>query len=193
MFETNHLVIVGGPSAVGKSTLLKSMRQRSKPLLLGHSSIFNPSSYLYLDADELSEVRGPLVDRLVLHYDFIHQFSKEYGFQYLSGLIARSNSACILTLCAPASILYQRISSRLERVESCSPNKVIKIDRLKKKKEMYKDKSNILDAYDRWLIFTEECGVANNVIINSVNTYQITCHSDRTEAKAIIKNTLFEI
>ena len=192
MFQTNRLVIIGGPSAVGKSTLLNSIQQGNNSVLCNQIALLNPDSCLYLDAAYLSKVRQSIVNRLILHYDFITQYSPKKGFAYLSNLIYKSNNVCVLTLCTPLNILFQRISLRLERVIKYSPNARAWIKRLQRKEKMYKDQEKLLEAYERWLELIKECGVTKHMIINSAANYQFYWSSDQSEARKILVNMLFE-
>lgn len=188
MFQTKQLIIVGGPSAVGKSTLIHNMQCGNNPLLCDQLSVVCPSSFLYLDAWELCKIKRSFVDRLILHYDFIHQYSPKDGFLYLTDLISRSCNVCALTLCAPSDILFQRISSRLKRVQKSNPENKVQIDRLRRKKDMYKDSSKILKIYKTWSTFLNECGVTNFLYKESTCTNSQPCLYDQNEIKKILIN-----
>ena len=195
MLPTNRLVIVGGPSAVGKTTFLDSMQQGEMPDFLDQISISNPDSYLCLSQRRLLKLNKPFVDKLFLHYDFIHKYAPDTpqsGLSNLSDMINRSNSVCALTLCAPQKVLFDRITSRLERIKKKkdSPSSRRRIEQLEKKKEMYNTPEVLFDAYQEWLNFIEECGVARHMIINSTNYGQFAWLSDSNEARGILENTL---
>ncbi|MCP3887489.1 MAG: hypothetical protein GY702_01255 [Desulfobulbaceae bacterium] len=190
MFQTNQLIIVGGPSAVGKTAFLNCMQQKQISDLLNQIPVNNPQLYLYLDAVQLTGVRKSFVDRLVLHYDFIHQYSLQVGFSYLSDLINRSNSVFVLTLCAQSIILSNRISSRLRRIIKTRPFGTQRIERLQKKKEMYDDQEMLLGEFQRWLEYFEEYEIASHMIIDSSKDYWSTWFRDTNEARNILASIL---
>ena len=109
MFQTNHLVIIGGPSAVGKSSLQTRILQGDMPSLCKQLCVDLPSSYLFIDAHELPEVRQKCVNHLILHYDFLTQYSIRDGYAYLPDLISTSCRVIALTLCTASNLLFHRI------------------------------------------------------------------------------------
>ena len=147
MLQINHLVIVGGPSAVGKTTLLRKIRQGDYPCLREQLDIANPSSWLYTAANQLTykddvpnlgnqpfinlpssclyikkrkllEVRQPSIDRIIIHYNFMKRHPPKNGPQFLPDLISRSCRVSTLTLCTSSSVLFQRITSRLIKLSA---------------------------------------------------------------------------
>ena len=113
MFRVNRLIIIGGPSRAGKSFLIENMKQGDCPYLCDQLGVVNPSSWRYLEARFLNDEQQPMIENLVVHYDFYGQYSKKGGFNYLSELITNSNSVVVLTLFVPPEILIQRNKSKL--------------------------------------------------------------------------------
>ena len=114
---------------MGKSTLMEKIQNGYASCLCKQLDIHLPSSYLYLDAMMLPQVNQSSKDRLILHYDYIHQYSSSDGFAYLSDLIAGSQNIVVVTLYTSSIVLHQRLTRRLAKVffaflRKPSPNKI---------------------------------------------------------------------
>ena len=191
MFQTNRLVIIAGPIAVGKSTLLERLRQGDVPHLCGQLGIDLPSSYLYLDAVELLQVRQSSVDRLVLHYDFLSQYSPRGGFAHLSDLIGRACSVIVLTLCTSSEVLFQRTTSRLTKTFASflcgfGTHRAKKLLGQWRTRETYRSASNLFALYEEWSEFIEECSVAKHLILDQASSsVTMTRPYERNEVKML--------
>lgn len=196
MFQTNRLFIVGGPSTVGKSTLLNKIRQGEVPNLCDQLSIELPSSYLYLDASELLKAQHSPVNRLVLHYDFVHQYSPKIGFPYLSDLINRSCNVNVLTLCTSSCLLSQRITSRLMKalfsyLRRPNLHNIRKINRLWTRRKLFRSTTKLFAIYNDWFEFIEECGVTEHLILDpSGSIVRAARLCDGNEVKYLLKGEL---
>jgi len=113
MFQIDQLIIIGGPSCSGKSFLIEKIQQGDCPRLREQLGIANPSSWLYVRDMQLARIRQPIIERLVVHFDFYTHHLQENGFNYIDELINNSDRIIILTLYVPPKILIQRINSRL--------------------------------------------------------------------------------
>jgi len=61
----------------------------------------------------LESIRQPIINQLVVHYDFYAQYSHGNGFSHLHELITASDIVTVITLYAPQNELLERINSRL--------------------------------------------------------------------------------
>ncbi len=132
----------------------------------------------------LPQVNQSFKDRLILHYDFIHQYSSSEGFAYLSDLIAASQNTVVVTLYTSNTVLYKRITLRLTKVffaflRKPSSNNIKKILRLWGKRQLCKNTSKLLLKYKAWSEYIEVCGVTQHLTLNttdsevtSANAYQ---------------------
>ena len=184
MFQTNQLIIVGGPTAVGKTTFVNCLRQQILPVSLDPIPLRNPEKYLFLDATQLSGFRGTFVDRLVLHYDFIYQCSAQGGLPYLSELISGSGSVRGLTLCAQSTVLSARISSRLAPSDNTPAGQ--RSRRLQKVKAIYEDPAALLGAFHRWQASLGQFELASHLIVDATSTYKFADFRDLNDARNIL-------
>jgi len=74
----NQLIIIGGPSCAGKTFLIKKIRQGDCSRLCRQLGIVIPSSWLYVEANQLARLCKKNIERLVVHYDFYTRYSKKY-------------------------------------------------------------------------------------------------------------------
>jgi len=171
VFKTNRLVIIGGPSSVGKSTLMEKMRDGIVPHLCEHLSIELPSSYLHLNAGKLHNVGLTSIDRLVFHYDILGQYSPRDGFNYLPDMILRAHSVVILTLCVSQNTLINRTTSRLSKnfksfLWRPEIRRAKNLHKRWMKRKLYRNASKIITLYDEWSEFVESSGVTEHFILN---------------------------
>ena len=179
MLRVNQLIIIGGPSRSGKSFLIEKMKQGDCPYLCDQLGVINPSSWDYLVANSLNKELRPMIEKLVVHYDFYAQYSKQRGFNYLSELITNSNSVVVLTLFVPPEILIQRTKSKLlEALKSSfclSGKRLLKVKKrgrqLQKvrgswKKQRAYQKGLSVSLYERWFDFFSRNSVAAHWILD---------------------------
>ena len=195
MFQTNRLVIIAGTSAVGKSTFLEKMQQGNVPHICDQLDIGFPSSYLYYDADQLHKVRQAYLTRLVLHYDFLYQYSPKGGFALLPTLIEKSYSIVVLTLHTSSEVLLKRIRKRLKRAlisfvcnpgEGTAKNLYYQL----KTRQFYSSASNLALQYVKWAKFIEECGVEKHLVLDSTNFDFTMARPYENNENTILKRTL---
>jgi hypothetical protein len=167
MFKIDQLVIIAGPSAVGKTTILNKIKSGEAPNLCDQLSIDLPSSYRYIEGRELYTIRGLSIDRLILHYDFMYQYAPISGFNYLTELINHSNHISVLTLYTSSDILLQRIISRLVKQKSLHPPHATKIDHLQKIYNIYKHPYLIIELFEKWSTAIDKHCRVNHLMLNS--------------------------
>ncbi len=169
MLRVNQLIIIGGPSRAGKSFLIENMKQGDCPYLCDQLGIIDPSSWNYLMADSLNKEQRPMIEKLVVHYDFYAQYSKKEGFNYLSELITNSNSVVVLTLFVPPEILIQRNKSKLWEALKLpfylSAYKRKHLFKLWKKQRAYQKGLSVF-LYERWSDFFSRNSVAAHWILD---------------------------
>mgnify|MGYP002625124470 FL=1 len=73
MFEVNHMVVLAGPPACGKSTILTRIADGELPDLPAKLGIDDFPAWTQLAAKELKAVDSPRLDKVIYHYDFVRQ------------------------------------------------------------------------------------------------------------------------
>ena len=133
-------------------------------------------------ADSLNKEQQPMIEKLVVHYDFYARYSKKKGFNYLSKLITNSNSVVVLTLFVPPEILIQRNKSKLLealkspfRLSAYKRKRLFKVEKkvrklqkvwqLWKKQRAYQKGHSVL-LYERWTDFFSRNSVAAHWILD---------------------------
>ncbi len=161
--NSNQLIIIGGPSCAGKSFLIKRIQKGLYPGLCRQIELSNPSTCRYVNAINLKGIELSSRERLVVHYDFYTQQSKENEFNYLADLIDKFDRINVITIKVTRSILIKRNNSRIiktsleyiiillslrrkDRKRSALQNK---LRRLWKKRNAYKNNQVEL-LYKKW-------------------------------------------
>ncbi|MDJ0903088.1 MAG: hypothetical protein QNJ55_30250 [Xenococcus sp. MO_188.B8] len=169
MFYTNQLIVIGGPSCAGKTFLLNRIQQADFPHLRKQLGLDNPSSWLYVGAMNLPYIDQPIVERLVVHYDFYTHYSQENEFKYLRELMSNSHTKTILTLSVSPELLRRRVTVRIiKRFFPLLFNRKFKrLGQLLNQEKTYLDSSNVLDLYEKWFDFFEQCSGVNHWLLDS--------------------------
>jgi hypothetical protein len=110
-----RLVVIAGPSGVGKSRLWEHLARDTT--LAARLGLEQPERWTHATALELRELETPEVERLALHYDILRPLrggARLYERDEALEVLGCAERVTVLTLhCAP-SRLVQRLESRLE-------------------------------------------------------------------------------
>ncbi len=168
MFQINQLIIVGGPSCAGKTFLIEKIKKGDCTRLCEQLGIGNPSSWIYVGNEKLLEISKPIVERIVVHYDFYIEYIRINGFKYLHELISNSDSVIVLTLCVSSKILIQRNTLRfiklfasLLRKPKAYRKKIRQLRRTWNRQNTYKDEFSMLALYVKWFDALNEYSVTS--------------------------------
>ena len=171
MIHTKKLVIVAGPSAVGKSTLFDNLLQGNLIQLQEQLGIEKTSSFISLDAQFLPKVTESFIDRLILHYDILYRYSTTGDFSYISDLISNSKNVAVLTLCARYKTLSKRFNRRVIRASALFLVKPGK-QRAKKmftkwnRRLTYFTLSNLFHSYGKWSELMRDQSVETHLLLD---------------------------
>lgn len=188
---------MGGPSAVGKTTLIEKMRQGDVPNLCEQLSIEQSASTFYLEARQLCTTRLPvIVEQLVLHYDFVRQVPTEGIFPYLTDLINKSYSVRACTLCTASCVLHQRINSRLKKalisfLKKPKKSRVGPINYLWTTRALYQKPLALFTKYNEWSACIEKLGVTEHLIMDPARPVLRTAEPyEKNKAKELLIGVL---
>jgi hypothetical protein len=164
-----NLIVIAGPSAVGKSVLMKQLRS-GRPTGLSDPLFPAASSYMPVKARKLAKFRCDRARDILLHCDFLHQLLyRAERLSLVAELIGAAGSTSVLTLCAPAELLLRRMKQRVRKAFVARliwPNKrrTQKLAELREKRALYTSADRIVALYEEWAAFVKACGVARHLI-----------------------------
>lgn len=174
MVRTDRLIIVAGPSCVGKTFLIDRLQRYSYLELQEQLDMGDCSSWQYVNVSELPQIGQEEIERLVVHYDFYTQYSKEIGFKYLPELLSKSKDVTVLTLTVPHDILCRRLSMRLAIrfvLRLCKllipKAKRRSYSKLRKKQSEYKKGNVIPELYEKWSQYLDTCNVTTSLLLDT--------------------------
>jgi hypothetical protein len=167
MVHAKKLFLLGGPPAVGKSHLMDKIHVGDLPGIVAGLDLGDPSRLVFARAQTLKDIADPVVDRLVLHYDFLGPFvngNQEYFAQDALGLIADSDEVVFVTLWVPQPVLSKRIHDRRVRETIAFMPKLAfgkegfkqqihKLKRFKMIQDLYDSPERLGHQYAKWLAF----------------------------------------
>lgn len=167
MVHAKKLYLLGGPPAVGKSHLMDRIQEGALPHLVDELDLGDPAQIVFARAQTLAAIQAPVVDRLVLHYDFLGPFvngQQDYFAKDALGLIADADEVIFVTMWVPQPVLSKRIHDRRVRETVAFMPKlalgkegfnqqVHKLKRFKMIQELYDDPPRLQQQYAKWLGF----------------------------------------
>jgi len=171
LVKINHLIIIGGPSASGKSFLMEKTQHGNCPRLCEQIGMTDPCSWLYIHVNKLKHIDQTNIERLVIHYDFFSQYSKPDGFNYLYDLIRNSDKIVVLTLCVSTKTLVRRNALRLLQQSKTllfpknHRKKIRRFVKLWKKQKLYKNDFSV-SLYGKWFKFWNEYNLTGHWLLN---------------------------
>jgi hypothetical protein len=177
MVHANQLIIIAGPSCVGKSFLINKIKQGDCSRLCKQLGMLNPSSWRYVGYPGLMKIHQPIIESLVLHNDFNANLNKD-NLKHLHELINNADTIIIVTLMVPRSILVKRVNSRLlksffqligvrETKKSYNPGKLLaKILGLWRKRKAAKCRKVDL-LYGKWFSYLNRFNITNHLLLDS--------------------------
>jgi len=147
-----HLVIVAGPTAAGKSTLTQAMASGHVPELAESLGIKSLHGWRIADANAIAEISEPELEGLVLNYDFLLPFlrgAKSYRDYQVFDLLETARKVSFVTLWTPPERLTRQLSE--DEARNSRPEKTHRrlLDICRKPSEIFK-------FYDRWMKFCEK-------------------------------------
>jgi hypothetical protein len=165
------LIIIAGPSCVGKSTLIDRIQDGKLPLLCDQLGLDNSLSYTFISASKLPKLSQSIIKRLVVHYDFYRQKTPD-GFNYFSELVKKYDTITILTLWTSSEILLLRERSRVIRAVFLlfiSPRfkRIHSLGYRWQRYQFYRDPFKVDSLYDRWFKFLNRHCTAPHWLIDS--------------------------
>lgn len=113
MFRTKQLIILGGPSCVGKTTLLARVRQGDCPRLCEQLGIDQPSAWQHIGANRIPAIDQPVVERLIVHQDIYGLYLDAKSQVNLREIITGSDRCTTVTLYTSTTALKWRLRQRL--------------------------------------------------------------------------------
>ncbi|MDZ4702254.1 MAG: hypothetical protein SH809_21270 [Rhodothermales bacterium] len=184
MVHAKKLFLLGGPPVAGKSYLMDKIHAGGLPGIVKALNLGDPEQLVYARAATLKDIAEPVVERLVLHYDFLGPFvngKQEYFAQDALGLIADSDEVVFVTLWVPQPVLSKRIHERRVRETIAFMPKLAlgkegfsqqihKLKRFKMIQDLYDSPERLGLQYAKWLTFCAQYpGRPHHVLVNMKN------------------------
>jgi len=148
----DRLVLVAGPTASGKSTLIERLRRNELPEVAGRAGIGDGAAWRFGSAKDLPQLRQVHLSKLLFHYDFLRPYlrsAKIHARDEGLDVFDCAGSVTTLTLWCPP----ERLRAQLRRGE-IAPRSLLgfhwgpKRHRLLERE--YADPARLLEHYRRW-------------------------------------------
>jgi hypothetical protein len=164
MTEVARLVVLAGPSAVGKTHLVRQMRRGEPPALAEQLGLQPP--FVVSSARDLKRLSQSAIETLVVHYDFLDQRQGLAKFQHLDGWFEHSSTIDIITMHVPCDVLADRMAHRVVRSRNRwrrEPSWALirRIFRQAKKCRFYRQDARVSALYEEWYTFLSQRDISS--------------------------------
>jgi len=111
-----RIVVIAGPTCVGKTTLARGLRENARPHLERTLGLAPGSSYRLVEAKGWRSLEPAGCDALVLHYDFGRSRFSGFARDRALSLLDRAQDLVFLTLWERPEEIEERFRRRRQRV-----------------------------------------------------------------------------
>ena len=146
-----HLIVVAGPTAAGKSTLIEAMKRGRAPELVDSLEIKDIEGWRIADANSLAEISEPDLEGLILSYDFLLPYlrgARDYGDDPVFQLLETARKVSFITLWTPPERWTRQLSE--DEVRNSRPKET-----RRRLLDICREPSKIVGFYRRWIKFCE--------------------------------------
>jgi len=179
MIHVKRLILLAGVPCVGKSFLIKRIREGSAPLLSEQLEMSHPSSWMYVSASELPAGGASFIEQMVLHYDLLGPWEdgrRDYeACGVLGAILDGSDEATVVTLWATPEDLLRRLRQRQARLLWSFRNwrdhqqRLYRWRRFRRIERLYADPPRLFAQYDQWFAFCSRYRVKAHYMVISVS------------------------
>ncbi len=202
MYSVNKLIIIGGLSRSGKTTLLNQLSSGKLNPLYKTLNLENISNYEFCNDIDLGRLNQN-IDKLIVHYDFLARYSlSQKYFEFLQNLLNSSNEITVLTVCATADALIKRndltiykLLQKLCKTKNSHPysQHLPLVNNLRNRmntQRVYNDNENIPYLYEKWFDIFKQYSNCNHWLVDSQKPNQpIPCPENMDDIWAFINST----
>lgn len=150
-----HLVVVAGPTSIGKSSFIARLREGQLPEIARMLEIDHPGGWQEIGPRSIHTLTESMVEGYILHYDFLRPYyrsAKTHDRDEAFDLLKTARRVSFVTLIAPPEELRRRFDENEIR-----PKTRFGIYRGSKRhlriRREYENPARIRYLYERWLDF----------------------------------------
>jgi Predicted GTPases len=150
------LVVVAGPTAAGKSTLIEKLRRNEVPEIAQKVGIDDGAAWTTTEAHKLISLTEPFVDKLLFHYDFLRPYLRSAKVPQRDealDLLDTAEHRTFLTIWRPPQMLREQLQK--SEIAPKTKNGVYRGHKrhLRLYKE-YEDPARVRAHYQNWFAYT---------------------------------------
>lgn len=150
------LVVIAGPTASSKSTLIGKLQRNEIPEIARRVGIDDGAQWTVISANALTAFLEPSVERVIFHYDFLRAYRHSAQVPQRDealDLLAAAERVTFVTLWCPPEILRQRLK-QVTIVPKTKNGKSRGNKRHLMLAKEYADPAKVRAHYQQWLAYT---------------------------------------
>jgi len=150
------LVVIAGPTASGKSTLIKKLQRNEIPEIAHKVGIDDEAQWTVLAANALTTFSEPFVKRAIFHYDFFRSYRRSAQVPQRDealDVLDAVEHVTFVTLWCPPEILQQRLQQAANTAKTKNGKSQDNKRYLMLATE-YADSAKVRAHYQQWFAYT---------------------------------------
>ncbi|OGW26075.1 MAG: hypothetical protein A2X59_10820 [Nitrospirae bacterium GWC2_42_7] len=167
------LLVVAGPIACGKTTLIRKLQNNELPEVAGCLNVDDFSSWRTVNARRFDELTDPVIDKLILYYDIKRPFfknTKVYERDVALDILKNAAAVSFLTLWTPPDILIEQLDKKEQDKSRDGRSTGKKYQKLRK---AYQDFEKIRTIYSDWIEFCQKQS-AKHIVVSVTDGVRIS-------------------
>lgn len=175
------LLVVAGPIACGKTTLISKLQNNELPEVAEILAIGDFSSWKAINARRFDELADPVIDKLILYYNIKRPFFKNtkiYDRDVFFDILQNSSEVSFLTLWTPPDVLIEQLDKK--RFELKSRDEQLSYKNYEKLRKAYQDSGRIRNIYSEWIEFCQKKS-AKHLVVSLAGGIRI-CNAEKWQS-----------
>lgn len=150
----DHLLIIGGTTSSGKSTLIGKLRQEELPEVAEAIGMETDDNWTYTDVAHVRDIKTEKIEKAVYHYDILrifksdtYTYSREQGIDVLDCADKRT----VITIWCDPDVLRRRQQVKLRKGMRHWRER-----RVKDVLALYENGSQLAEQYRKWVTYSRQ-------------------------------------
>jgi hypothetical protein len=181
----DHLILVGGTSSSGKSTLIERLSRAELPQIAKEIGMDLSQTWVYSDPTRIRNIEAEKIQNMVYHYDILRTFNSDtytYSREQGTDIIDCSDRRTVVTIWCDPALMCQRKESEIR-----DGMRHWRRRRIRNAQALYQDGNRLAQQYQKWLAYCRQKG-ARLFFVDCTSEPCLLTHSQWQEKLARLTN-----
>jgi 2-polyprenyl-3-methyl-5-hydroxy-6-metoxy-1,4-benzoquinol methylase len=154
--QIGHLIVIGGTSSSGKSTLIERLIRAELTEISNEIGMDLSQNWTYSDASRIRNIKAEKVQNMVYHYDILRVINSDtytYSREQGTDVFSCSDRCTVVTIWCDPAVMCQR-----KQLEIRDGMRHWRRRRIRNTLALYQDADRLSQLYKKWIAFCREKG-----------------------------------